>query len=136
MNYELSLPPFDVSPSAPPSTSSLCSKRLLGSSRKPGDIASAKLKTGKQSLVLLVTKVMDLNLRDHVVVVTGGGSGIGEATARAFAGEGAHVAIWDLDERAEKAAERIQRSFPVRSIGISADVVNEREVCTATKQTI
>jgi len=69
---------------------------------------------------------MDLNLKDHVVVVTGGGSGIGEATARAFAGEGAHVAIWDLDERAGRAAEEIQRSFPVRSIGISADVVNER----------
>ena len=79
---------------------------------------------------------MDLNLKDHVVVVTGGGRGIGEATARAFAGEGAHVAIWDLDERAGKAAEEIQRSFPVRSIGISADVVYEREVCTATKRTI
>jgi rhamnose utilization protein RhaD (predicted bifunctional aldolase and dehydrogenase)/NAD(P)-dependent dehydrogenase (short-subunit alcohol dehydrogenase family) len=33
----------------------------------------------------------------HVVVVTGAGSGIGAATARAFAAEGAEVALLDLD---------------------------------------
>ena len=39
---------------------------------------------------------MDLQLRDVVVVVTGGASGIGQACARAFRQEGALVAVWDL----------------------------------------
>jgi NAD(P)-dependent dehydrogenase (short-subunit alcohol dehydrogenase family) len=41
---------------------------------------------------------MDLNLKGRVVVVTGGASGIGRASALAFAGEGANVAIWDLGD--------------------------------------
>lgn len=36
---------------------------------------------------------MDLGLRDHGVLVTGGSGGIGSAAARAFAAEGARVAV-------------------------------------------
>src|SRR5690349_7242272 len=39
---------------------------------------------------------MELHLEDHVVVITGGASGIGRATAEAFAAEGARVAVWDV----------------------------------------
>jgi 2-hydroxycyclohexanecarboxyl-CoA dehydrogenase len=78
---------------------------------------------------------MDLNLKDHVVVVTGGGSGIGRATAVTFAAEGANVAIWDLRDSAMKVAEEIQKAFPVRSIGISVDVTDESVVLAVTEQT-
>lgn len=39
---------------------------------------------------------MDLELKDHVAVVTGGASGIGKACAEALEREGCRVAVWDL----------------------------------------
>src|SRR5258705_627420 len=38
------------------------------------------------------------NLKDKTAVVTGGASGIGRALCLAFAGEGAHVVVADIDE--------------------------------------
>ncbi len=41
---------------------------------------------------------MNLNLKDKVVIVTGGAAGIGRATVEAFEREGATVVVWDLPE--------------------------------------
>ncbi|MGB3897854.1 MAG: 3-hydroxyacyl-CoA dehydrogenase [Mesorhizobium sp.] len=49
-----------------------------------------------------------MNPNGQVAIVTGGGSGLGEATARALATRGAKVAILDVGiERAQKVAEAI-----------------------------
>lgn len=51
-------------------------------------------------------------LQDKVCLVTGGASGIGEATCRLFAEEGAHVVVTDLQEAAGAAlAEEIGGSW-------------------------
>jgi NAD(P)-dependent dehydrogenase (short-subunit alcohol dehydrogenase family) len=53
----------------------------------------------------------DALLANRVAVVTGGGGGIGAATARLFAQHGAHVVIADIDaERAQQTADAIGES--------------------------
>ena len=45
-------------------------------------------------------------LADRVAVVTGGGGGIGAATARLFARHGAHVVIAEIDAETRAAHRR------------------------------
>ena len=52
-----------------------------------------------------------MNLSDKIAVVTGGGSGIGQATAEKLAAEGATVCIGDIaDDRGEAAAAAIRKN--------------------------
>ena len=61
-----------------------------------------------------------MELRDKVALVTGAGSGFGEAIARAFSAEGALVGLVDL--RLEE-AERVASSLPKgRALALRADV--------------
>ena len=54
-------------------------------------------------------------LKDRVAIITGGASGIGLATARRFAAEGARVVIADLDPASgEAAASEVGRRVPPR----------------------
>jgi len=71
---------------------------------------------------------MDLQLRDKVAVVTGGGRGIGEAISMAFAKEGAHVAVTDIeDDTAQAVSEKI-KALGSKAFAIRSDVSNRDEV--------
>ncbi|SNY88306.1 NAD(P)-dependent dehydrogenase, short-chain alcohol dehydrogenase family [Nocardia amikacinitolerans] len=62
-------------------------------------------------------------LQDRVAVVTGGGSGIGLATVRRFAAEGAKVVVADIDATAGEAA-----AAEVDGLFVKVDVTDETQV--------
>lgn len=69
---------------------------------------------------------MDLGLRGKVVLVTGASRGIGFATARAFAREGATVVMASLTrERLEKAAEQLAQETGTRIETFTCDLTRE-----------
>ena len=61
------------------------------------------------------------SLADKVVLVTGAGAGIGEATALGMADEGAIVAASDIDEQAAQRTARKAEERGARSVAIQAD---------------
>jgi NAD(P)-dependent dehydrogenase (short-subunit alcohol dehydrogenase family) len=67
-----------------------------------------------------------MQLKDVPVLITGGGSGLGAATARAMAAKGAKVSVLDVrSENAETVAGEI------RGVALGADVTNEEQVKAA-----
>lgn len=77
---------------------------------------------------------MDLSLSDHVVVVTGGASGIGRAVAAGFLAEGARVAIWDIADTVNTTADELSGGPTV--IGVRVDVTDDASIAQALEQTV
>jgi rhamnose utilization protein RhaD (predicted bifunctional aldolase and dehydrogenase)/NAD(P)-dependent dehydrogenase (short-subunit alcohol dehydrogenase family) len=73
-------------------------------------------------------KSNEKSLARQVAVITGGGSGIGAATARAMAKEGAEVAILDRDLEAAKAAAK---KVGGKALAVECDVTNPQSVRAA-----
>ena len=75
------------------------------------------------------------DLAGKVAVVTGGGSGIGAALARAFAAEGMDVVVADIElEAAEKIAAEL-RATGRRALAVRADVSNAESVEALAERT-
>lgn len=69
------------------------------------------------------------------VIVTGGGGGIGGATARRFAAEGANVAVYDMNmDAAEKVAASI-RAAGGQATAFQCDITNRAQVDSAVAAT-
>ena len=64
-------------------------------------------------------------LQDKVCVITGAGSGIGSATARLFAAEGARVVVADVDDRGAKATVAGIRKSGGEAVAEHVDVTDE-----------
>ncbi len=67
-----------------------------------------------------------MQLENTPVFITGGGSGLGAATARAMAARGARVAVFDLNADAAQAV-----ATEVRGVALTGDVTSEEQVTAA-----
>jgi NAD(P)-dependent dehydrogenase (short-subunit alcohol dehydrogenase family) len=77
-----------------------------------------------------------MKLKDRVAIVTGAGSGIGQASAMLFAAEGAKVAVVDLKPDAARAtAEQIEKAGG-QALALAADVSRSDDNRDAVAQTV
>ncbi|MDM5205596.1 MULTISPECIES: SDR family NAD(P)-dependent oxidoreductase [Cytobacillus] len=67
-------------------------------------------------------------LQDKVAVITGGVSGIGAATAKLFASEGAKLVLVDMNEEKGASFEAELKSQGAEAVFLKADVTSEVEV--------
>ena len=72
-----------------------------------------------------------MRFKDRVALVTGGGRGIGAATAQLLAKQGARVAVSDLDEGPAK-----EIAGPIGGIAIACDVSDRAQVEAMVERTV
>ena len=75
-------------------------------------------------------------MKDKVAIVTGAASGIGLEIARAYAREGAKIAIADLKLDAAEAAAKEIKSAGGQAIAVAMDVTNEAQVDAGVEATV
>jgi len=79
---------------------------------------------------------MAMKLQDKVALVTGAGSGIGQASARLFAREGAGVAVVDVREDAARETVRQIDKAGGEALAIPADVTKAGDNRRAVEETV
>jgi 3-oxoacyl-[acyl-carrier protein] reductase len=72
-----------------------------------------------------------MRFKDRVALVTGGGRGIGAATAKLFAGEGAKVAVSDVDEGPAR-----EIAGPIGGLAVACDVSDRGQVERMVERTV
>ena len=79
---------------------------------------------------------MNLSFENKVALVTGAGSGMGLATAKAFAEAGAAIVLADVNESAIRSAAADLNATGHRAIGIRCDVADEADAAAMVQQTV
>ncbi|MFE2842028.1 glucose 1-dehydrogenase [Streptomyces scopuliridis] len=76
------------------------------------------------------------NFENKVALVTGAASGMGLATARAFAEAGAAVVLADVDKEAVQRAAEALTSAGHQAIGVTCDVTDERQTAAMVERAV
>jgi 3-hydroxyacyl-CoA dehydrogenase/3-hydroxy-2-methylbutyryl-CoA dehydrogenase len=76
---------------------------------------------------------MDMQVKECMALITGGASGLGEATARSLSAQGAKVAIFDI---AVERGKKIAADLGPNCIFVAADVTSDEESRVAVEQIV
>src|SRR6202000_1189393 len=79
---------------------------------------------------------MKISFENKVALVTGAASGLGLATAKAFAEAGAFVVLADWNEKEVQAAAKGLASKGHKTLAITCDVADDAQVEAMVKQTV
>jgi len=79
---------------------------------------------------------MDISFENKVALVTGAGSGLGLATAQAFAESGAAVVLADVNGAAVRAAADELTAKGYKALAIRCDVTDDAEIEAMVEQTV
>jgi NAD(P)-dependent dehydrogenase (short-subunit alcohol dehydrogenase family) len=79
---------------------------------------------------------MTISFENKVALVTGAGSGMGLATAKAFAEAGASVVLADNREESAQAAAESLVAAGHRALAVRCDVADEKQVAAMVEQTV
>ncbi|MEW6450991.1 MAG: glucose 1-dehydrogenase [Pseudomonadota bacterium] len=79
---------------------------------------------------------MNISFQNKVALVTGAASGLGLATAKAFAESGASVALADWNEKAVRAAAHGLAGQGHKTLAIRCDVADDAQVEAMVEQTV
>jgi NAD(P)-dependent dehydrogenase (short-subunit alcohol dehydrogenase family) len=77
-----------------------------------------------------------MRLANLIAIVTGGGRGIGRDIALAYANEGAHVVVNDIDRQTAQATAAEASAGGPRCIGVAADVARADDIARLIETTI
>jgi len=79
---------------------------------------------------------MNISFEDKVALVTGAGSGLGLATAKAFAESGAAVVLADWNEKSVCSAAKELKAQGHKALAIRCDVSDDAQVEAMIHQTV
>src|SRR6516162_1497631 len=79
---------------------------------------------------------MNISFENKVALVTGAGSGIGLATAKAFAESGAAIVLADWNEKSVRAAADELAAQGHKALAVACDVADDAQVEAMVKQTV
>ena len=80
--------------------------------------------------------VMEISFQNKVALVTGAGSGLGLATAQAFAESGASVVLADWNEKAVRSAAAELTAAGHKALAVVCDVADDNQVEAMVDQTV
>jgi NAD(P)-dependent dehydrogenase (short-subunit alcohol dehydrogenase family) len=79
---------------------------------------------------------MNISFENKVALVTGAGSGLGLATAKAFTESGASVVLADSNEKAVRSVAEELSAQGHKALAIHCDVADDAQVETMIEQTV